>query len=179
VKLADDVNWQQTTTEYVVGDVVTLLNGNQQDVGRVVAVWPAIGMLDLQFPSGQTRKPVEEVVKTNGKNPYQPPATEHAQIPGGAGTVPVSAGPPRAYNSSVQRVAAAFVKKSLYWAALDRQYRPTKTEVETGQYTCPKCKDSMGMANYKRRDGHSERLLACHGCLFLIKPDDAGLEGGC
>ena len=178
MKLADDVNWQQTTTEFSRGDIVTLLNGNQQDVGRVVAVWPAIGMLDVQFATGQTRKPVEEVIKTNGTNPYSPPKAEFAQIPGGAGTVSVSAGPP-AKVASVGRVAAAFAKQSLYWANRDRQYRPTRSEVETGQYVCPKCKGSMGMANYQRRDGHSERLLACHSCLFLIKPGDAGMEGSC
>lgn len=175
---ADDVDWQQTSQEYSVGDVVTLLEGRTQDVGRVVAVWPAIGMLDLQFPSGWTRKPVEEVIKTNGNNPFTPPLPEHAEVPGGAGTVPVSGGPPdRA--ASVQRVAEAYAKRAMYWADRDRQYRATKAELESGSFSCPRCKGQMGKANYKRRNGCSERLLACHNCLFLIKPMDAGLGDGC
>jgi len=173
---SDDVNWQETTREFTVGDSVRLFNGEDTDVGRVVAVWPAIGMLDLQFATGWTRKPVEDVVRLDKWTPYAPPKTEHSQVPGGAGTVPVSAGPANKH-SSVRRVAEAYVKKALYWAARDRQYRPTQEEIETGEYICPRCKGSMGMARYKRRNGITERLLACHRCLFLIKPMDAGLEG--
>lgn len=177
---ADDVNWQQTTRAFVPGDCVSLLHGDASDVARVVAVWPAIGMLDLQFPSGWTRKRVEDVIKTEGgANPYVPPMPENAQVPGGTGTVPVSAGPPARAEylkkSSVRRVAEAFVKKSIYWTNKDRQYCPTKSETEDGSFTCPKCKGKMGKARYKRRESVTERLFACQDCLFLIKPMDAGM----
>jgi len=171
---SDDVNWQQTGREFAVGDAVNMLDGIEADVGRVVAVWPAIGMLDLQFPTGWCRRPVEDVILVDKSTPYVPPT--HSQVPGGVGTVPVSAGPPNK-AASVRRVAEAYVKKALYWAARDRQYQPTQEEIDTGNFICPRCKGSMGMARYKRRNGISERLLACHGCLFLIKPMDAGLEG--
>lgn len=173
---ADDVNWQQMAHEFSVGDCVNLLHGDASDVGRVVAVWPAIGQLDIQFPSGWTRKPVEEVIRLDGSNPYAPPAVENNQVPGGAGTVPVSGGPPPK-TASVQRVTEAFLKKALYWAERDRQYRPSRAERDSGVYYCPKCKGPMEFRRYKRRNGITERLLACCDCMFLIKPMDAGLEG--
>jgi len=98
-------------------------------------------------------------------------------VPGGAGTVPVSGGPPkRASKGSVSRVAQAFAKKSMYWKSKDRQYACTRAEVDTGTPNCPKCCATMRKARYKRREGMTERLFACPECLFLIKPADAGLS---
>jgi hypothetical protein len=71
-------------------------------------------------------------------------------------------------------VAQAFVKKSLYWAQKDRQYRMTRPEAAGESVACPKCgPDSpLKKAIYKRRDGSSERLQGCPGCMFLIKDAD-------
>lgn len=174
-----EVNWQQSAQRFQVGDVVRLLGGHRDDVGRVVAVWPAIGMLDLQFSSGWVRRPVEEVQLLNPENvDVVPPPLAHAKIPGGVKKAPVSAGPPEDPMTKASRVAEAFMQKSaLYWAARDRQYRATKGELDSGIFECPKCHGPLQKSRYKRREGRSERLLACRDCLFLVKPEDCGLEG--
>lgn len=173
-RTAQDTNWQQLAHEFKPGDSVSLLgDGVPQGVARVVAVWPAIGMIDVQYGTSSTRLPVEDVIKLDGNNPYEPPQPQHALVPGGVGTVPVSGGPP---DKMVKRVAAAHLKRALYWAARDRQYRPSKMERETGRYSCPKCGEAMRKMRYKRRNGCTEKLLGCSECLFLIKPMDAGLE---
>jgi hypothetical protein len=177
-RTAGNVNYQQLAHDFKVGDAVTqLIDGVPQGVGRVVAVWPAIGMVDVQYNTGHTRLPVEDVIRQDGESPYVPPSVETNTVPGGAGTVPVSGGPhKRASTDSISRVAQAFVKKSMYWKSKDRQYACTRAEVESGAPSCPKCGTTMRKARYKRRGGMSERLLACPDCLFLIKPMDAGME---
>jgi hypothetical protein len=103
----------------------------------------------------------------------------HDNIPGGAEKVPVPAGPvapvkqePLPKRASA-RVAQAYVKKALYWAAVDRKYRATLEECETGNFRCPRCKDVfLRNASYKRENGSSVRLLGCPECLFLILPTD-------
>jgi predicted RNA-binding Zn-ribbon protein involved in translation (DUF1610 family) len=127
----------------------------------VVAVWPAIGMVDVEWPHGNNRMPVEEIVKCD-PNFMKPPVTEN--VPGGAGTMPVA--------KIASRVAQAYVKKALYWVNADRMFRATKTELDSGAFTCPKCKNAaLKRAIYKRKNGMSERLLGCPACLFLIKRD--------
>lgn len=160
-------DYQQRATEFFVGDLVyPFLNGNSDLAGTVQAVWPAIGMVDVEWPHGSERVPVETLGRSTSKF-IKGPEVGHDNVPGGAGTVSVPGGP------KPSRVASAFVKKALYWAARDRRYRPSRGEQEGGQYTCPKCKDrTLLPATYKRRDGVSERLLACPSCLFLIKRDD-------
>ena len=235
-RTAQDVNWQQMANAYRVGDLVNLLGDDvPQGVGRVVAVWPAIGMVDVLWPSGWDRKPVEELIRLDDSTPYVPPTADAGAIPGGVKKVPVSGGkkasrvagskfspgdkvvvksthgyaPYRGQQGvidkyvpfgkyyvqlkkervlvdqdqldkqasvSVQRVAQAFEKKSLYWKERDRQYCPSREEKDSGIYKCPKCCEDMSWTRYKRRSGKSERLLACRSCLFLIKPADAGLE---
>lgn len=165
------VNWQQRAGEFSVGDEVFLfMFGDEYSSGRVVSVYPAIGMVDVEFANGVKRMGVEELQRV--KTEVSPPVTDN--IPGGAGTVPVSGGPPPVSKEArVRRVAEAFVKKSLYWGSRDRKYRATRGEVDSGQFMCPKCKQApLGPAIYKRRDGKSEQLLGCHNCLFLIKKID-------
>ena len=169
------VDYQQRAKEFSVGGVVYPTWGENTDIsGRVVAVWPAIGMVDVEWPHGTERVPVEDLQRLTSDTPHEPPQPEHDNVPGGTGTVSVPGGPDKLpHRASVERVAEAFVKKALYWAAADRQYKATGGECDGGQFRCPKCKDAvLRPASYKRREGQSEKLLGCPECLFLIKRED-------
>jgi hypothetical protein len=165
----NDVNYQERATEFSVGDTVVPFGLWDSQSGRVTAVWPAIGMLDVEFPVGNHRFPVEDLQRMDNGT-ADPPDTD--SVPGGGGSVSVPGGPyPK---SAAHRVAQAFVKKSIYWAQKDRQYRMTRPETEGGSPACPKCGSGnpLRKAIYKRRDGSSERLMGCPGCMFLIKGAD-------
>jgi len=170
--------YQELSTEYSVGDVVQLLEGSLSDRGRVVQVFPAIGMVDVALGGTTTRFPVEDLLRLNPEEMAEvPAAVEHNEVPGGEGTVPVSGGSTRGTpipkHGSVLRVAEAFVKKSIYWASRDRQYRATRGEIESGEYGCPKCKAAaLAQTIYKRREGKSASLMCCPSCLFTIKRED-------
>lgn len=163
------VNWQARAAEFSVGDeVFPFMFGDEYGTGRVVQVFPAIGMVDVEYPSGVKRYPVEELQRITTE--VHPPSTDN--VPAGPETVSVSGGPPPG-KQAVLRIANAFVKKSLYWASRDRKYRATQMEREAGSYSCPKCRDAtLQKAIYKRAEGTSERLLGCPSCLFLIKACD-------
>lgn len=185
-KTAAYVDYQQRAAEFAVGDIVyPFQTGNPGYNGRVQAVYPAIGMVDVEWPHGSERVPVEDLQQYfNQAGDYNPASVGHDNIPGGAAKVPVSGGPvppieqepikKRGFDQAiVERVAKAHVKQALYWASRDRKYRATMEEVETGNYKCPRCEEIyMRPASYKRENGSSVRLLACPECLFLIKPCD-------
>lgn len=175
------VDYQQRASEFSVGDLVyPFMSGDADIIGRVMAVWPAIGMVDVEWPHGSERCPVESLQQYQAKD-YRPADVGHDNIPGGSGSVSVPGGPPEELPGDTEgqpsrdvqkvgRVAHAWVKKALYWASRDRQYRATKREIADGKYICPKCKQvPLRPAVYKRRDGVSEPLLGCSNCLFLIK----------
>ncbi len=163
------VNWQQRATEFSVGDVVVPFGGFDSMSGRVTAVWPAIGMIDVEFPTGSKRYPAEELQRFDGDGNAMPPTDD--SVPGGQPTVSVPGGPYK--QASSERVAEAHMKRSLYWASKDRKYRMTSGEESAGCPNCPKCKDvPLKRAIYKRRDGSSDRLMGCPGCMFLIKDAD-------
>lgn len=186
------VDYQQRGSEFHVGDVVLPYGADESQAARVVAVYPAIGMVDVEFPHGAKRLPVEDVqrIKSTIDIPAHP---EHNSVPGGVGTVSVPGGPHQshpskeAYYAPSQRVASAYVKKALYWASKDRHYRATTGELGGSSFNCPRCKEvALQPASYKRQEGRNERLLACPSCLFLIKrcdiighPDyiDDGVDG--
>jgi hypothetical protein len=142
--------------------------------GRVVALWPAIGMADVQFTGGSKRYPVEELQRVDAGGNANPPRTD--SVPGGKGTVPVpTTSPPQRDDTSdlATRVAHSFVRNALYWSAPGRKYRLTRSEQDAGCYNCPKCEDSrLRRTVYKRMNGVSDRLLGCPTCLFLIKEGD-------
>ena len=165
-KAVNNVNYQERAKEFSVGDIVTPFGVWDAQGGRVTAVWPAIGMVDVEFSIGNRRYPVEDLQRIDGNGNAAPPHTN--SVPGGQPTVQVPGGP------SESRVATAFEKKSLYWAERDRKYRMTKPEVSAGCPNCPKCGQGFPLkrAIYKRRDGSSERLMGCRGCMFLIKDAD-------
>ena len=174
------VDYQQRGAEFSVGDLVYPFGADQSVMGRVQAVWPAIGMVDVEWPHGSERFPVEGLHKHKSQD-FVPPAVGKDNIPGGAGTVSVPGGPVVLEPStrtieavpSAARVAAAYIKKSLYWAAPDRHYRATAEEIESNSFRCPKCRDvTLVPTVYKRVEGASDRLMACPQCLFLVKRSD-------
>ena len=184
-RIATNPNYQALAAEFAVGDLVCPFGESRDMAGRVVAVWPAIGMVDVQFTIDQKRLPVEDVQRFDSNGVVSPPQVD--SIPGGAGTVPVSGGPTipelkKASQSfpepeylpqvpSVSRVAAAYTKQAIYWAGVDRKYKATSTESANHEYACPKCGKPLLRTNYKREDGQSLKLLACRRCLFLVKPE--------
>lgn len=165
-------NYQQRATEFKLGDsVFPFVGGDPYQSGRVVAVYPGIGMVDVEFPHGNVRYPVEDLQRYESKDVIEP-AREHDTVPGGAGTVEVSGGP-RVATVQPRDVAEEWVKQALYWKADNRRYRATKAELDADEFHCPKCKDQvLRGAIYKRRDQKSERLFGCPSCLFLIKQCD-------
>lgn len=165
---AAESHYQQIAAELSVGDlVVPYGQGTEYSAGRIVALWPGIGMAEVQFSHGSRRYPVEDFVRLNERRQVDPPSG-YDSVNGGLPNVPVSGGP------VAERVAAAFVKRALYWAARDRKYRPSRSETDAGTYCCPKCGGGAPLrrASYAREDGRSIRLLACPACLFLIREDD-------
>lgn len=168
--MAESVDYQQRATEFKVGDrVYSVVNGTSDNSGRVTAVWPAIGMVDVEYPHGSTRSPVEEL-HLLGDNGPEPP--KHSTTPGGAGSVSVSGGP-KAANKLARQWVERQLKTALYWGAKDRKYRATRGECDSGSYHCPKCKEGvLRKAIYKRTQGVSERLLGCPSCMFLAKTSD-------
>lgn len=167
-------HYQQIAAELSVGDlVVPYGQGTEYSAGRIVALWPGIGMAEVQFSHGNRRYPVEDLVRLNDKRQVDPPSG-YDSVNGGLPNVPVAGGP------VPSRVAHAFVKQALYWAARDRKYRPTRGESGSGSYCCPKCGGDAALRHttYGREDGKSVRLLACPSCLFLIREDDILIPEG-
>lgn len=191
-------DYQARASAFRVGDrVYHVLNGGSASGGTVVAVWPAIGMIDVQFPYGSSRHPVEDMVidSTATKDIENVVDVMADSVPGGAGTVSVPGGPDPLLKDrpdplrqflknedkgtdSANRVASAYVKKAVYWTAPDRKYRASREEIESGNICCPKCDESyLRKAIYKREDGLSNKLYCCPTCLFLIKRSDIiGME---
>ena len=164
-----DSHYQEIAAQFAVGDLAAPYGMAREFGGRVLAVWPAIGMVDLQFPHGSRRYPVEDLNRLHPDGHMHP--LTHDTIPGGAGTVPVSGGPMR---QVARRVANAYLKQAIYWAELGRRYKPTKAECDAGLFNCPKCGPAQVLrkTSYKRQDGRNVKLLACHECLFLIREED-------
>lgn len=176
----NNVDYQERASEFAPGDFVVPWGNDDSLMGRVTAVWPAIGMVDVEFPSGNKRYPVEDLARVNSEETRfippltnSAPSTEMVSVPGGP-VEPLDDNERMASSVSSSRVAQAWVKSALYWAAKDRRYRATKEECDSGTFNCPKCgpESQLRAAIYKRREGASERLLACGNCLFLIKRDD-------
>lgn len=165
-------NFQERATEFSVGDLAVPFGLFDSQAGRVVAVWPAIGMVDVEFSTGNRRFPVEDLQRFEDNGNVDPPGVD--LVPAGAGTVSVPGGPGVAEKNLIKRVATAFEKRSLYWAGKDRQYRMSRPEVDSGSPCCPKCGPDYPLkrAIYKRRDNSSERLMGCPSCMFLIKDAD-------
>lgn len=177
-------NFQEKARGFSVGDSIIPVFADQVNVGRVIAVWPAIGMLDVEYPWGNKRYPVEDVYKAN-------PEEQEIDPNGGAGTTTggpthsVSEGPSRSTSRTafdhlglVHRVINRATKIALYWAERGRKYRCTKSETANGAYRCPRCGyDHMIPTIYKREDSSSVRLMGCPECMFLIRASDIIVPG--
>lgn len=190
---ADGGNWQARAQEFAVGQSVALINGGRTDVGRVSAVYPAIGMVDVEFAHTSIRLPVEDVLILSPDTEFVAPI--HENVPGGAGIgafVSTSGDHHDLIEMDItnemvsrlaSRVVSAHHKKALYWNARDRKYRCTKSEHSEGTYACPRrgCDGMLKDAVYKRIDGQSVRLLGCPSCMFLIREKDILTDhcGGC
>lgn len=164
-----DINYQLRARDIKVGDsVYPVLTGNPGYSGKVVAVWPGIGMVDVVFPYGTTRYPVEDLFIGSSSSEMTP---DYNPVAGGD-TVSVAGGP------YPPRVAGMYFKQAVYWAGKNRQYKPTKGELESGEFCCPRCEEAnLRKVVYKKEDGKSVKLLCCPGCLFLIRRGDIqGLE---
>ena len=165
-KVASAPNYQQLAAEFNVGDRVIAYGNSRDVVGRVVAVFTGIGQVDVQYPMGVKRHPVEDLQRFDDNGVADPPHV--VDIPGGR-VLPVSGGKPYL----IDRVASRYVKKTaVYRAEQNRRYRATRSEMNTSDYKCPKCNISLKNTAYKRQDGQNVKLLACPECLFLIKPSD-------
>jgi hypothetical protein len=161
------VNYQERALEFKPGDMVSPFGYLNSAAGRVVRVYPAIGMVDVEFPSGSKRYPVEDIQRFNEYGGSEPPYTD--SIPAGSPSVEVPGGP----SLPVREIVARHVRNALYWSGPGRRYRATRSEIEHNAYCCPKCgHDPIQKTVYKRFEGKSERLLGCPSCLFLIKPCD-------
>lgn len=181
-KQADSGNWQARAKDFKVGQAVRLTYGGDADEGRVVAVLPAIGMVDVQFPNTNYRLPVEDLqIRNPDFDPFIAPT--HEEIPGGVGSAallpegatqrPGEQVPPDMLVRTARTVAARHLrKKAIYWADLGRKYRSTRSEFESGQFTCPRCGEILKKTVYKREDGRSVKLRGCPGCMFLIREQD-------
>jgi hypothetical protein len=164
-------NEQARAAEFRVGQQVVHWGKSLEESGRVTAVWPAIGQIDVQYPWGNIRVGVEEVQIVSDESWVEAPHTE--DVPGGAGTVPVSGGPFAQREASANRVVQAYVKQAIYWHQKDRKYRVSQGETDNGEYYCPKCKEVvLKNAIYKREEGQSVKLLGCPSCLFLVRLGD-------
>lgn len=156
-KQAHAGDYQERAQQFSVGDNVVPVGLDPAYAGRVIAVWPAIGAVDVEFPELTKRMVVEELLHINGSWAITPTPSATTE------TVPVSLGP---LNTRKRRQA-------VYWASRDRQYRATREEQEAGCYNCPKCKETALVKTiYKRRDGQSDRLLGCPSCLWLVREGD-------
>jgi hypothetical protein len=164
---AHNVNYQKRAEQFSVGDSVLPFNGNVSPAhsGTVVAVHPGIGMVDVEFPNGNKRYPVEDLILLREEAVLAQPL-ESSNVPGGLANRVASA----YYHGKIK-------KNALYWSGANRRYRLTKREKENGHKSCPKCKTDMGQTIYKREDSKSVRLLVCPNCLFCIRYSDVdGLE---
>lgn len=107
------VDYQQRARQFEIGmRVYPYFGGKPDKSGVVVQIFPAIGMVDVQFPHGVSRYPVEDLVlDTSGD--YENLANTPDSIPGGRGVVPVSSGSAKSLitDSSKKRVASLYMKK--------------------------------------------------------------------
>ena len=123
-------NYQELADEFSVGDKVIPFGHGSEAEGQIVALYPAIGMADVQTAQGAQRFPVEDLQRLKADAATTAPL-ETSSVPGVAGGVPAT---PK--QASPEKVA-------LYWKTRDRQYHATKGECSSGSYSCPKCKDCL------------------------------------
>jgi hypothetical protein len=92
-KDATTYDYQARAREFAVGEYAHPIGAGPMDIGRISEVFPGIGMVQVEFPYGSRRYPVEDVEKIHPSNsPIIPTTTEN--VPGGTDVPSVSAGRP-------------------------------------------------------------------------------------
>ena len=233
------IDYWTLSKDFKIGDYIQKFMPGHSElspyIGRVTAVMPGIGFIDVQWPFGNERVSPEDVVKTEKEvwwepvglhsNPsYYPgldaqpktaalaknlwnrdlPVGFHLELARvfhkGASSVQaydhlwhhyreaddealreeVNKFYRLAYNSVTALIVQEARKKdAAYWAATDRKYRATKTELSSKRVSCPKCKKAnLRKATYKMEGGQRMKLLACPQCMHLVKQTDVLGPGG-
>lgn len=159
-------DYQSRALEFRVDDWVAPIGADETDVGRVVEVWPGLGVVDVEWATGNRRMNVEDIIIVDRDGVAHPPETTN-NMPGGP---PVRPG----RNASAKRVGSAFLKNAIYWATRNRGYRATKSEIANRTYHCPRCPEAspMNRCTYKMEDRCKHKLLACPNCMYMIKISD-------
>lgn len=128
------VDYQQRAREFSVGDLAYPLAGSATDesqAGRVVQVFPGIGQVDIEFPWGSGRYPVEDVQRVTD-SVTKAPDVDHTTIPGGVGTVSVPGGPEKKRaavawdlleGAGLRKVQGLFRISDTAWYVLQRKIR--------------------------------------------------------
>jgi len=80
------IDYWSLVRDFAPGDIVQAVivgNGIAPYVGRVTAVFPGLGVLDVQWPFGNERVSPEDIVKVNPRmSPYLPPTLTFGYYPG-------------------------------------------------------------------------------------------------
>lgn len=147
----NNVNYQLRARDFHVGDVVVPYGLQDSQSGRVTAVYPGIGMVDIEFATGNKRFPAEDLMLYSSDPKILPPTTDSSV----------------AKTANLRRVVA------LYWTGKDRKYKVTRSECGQQAISCPRCPESqMRKTTYTRGNGKNEHLMGCPVCLFLIRFED-------
>ena len=72
----NNVNYQERARSFFPGDRVTPYGQSVDLAGRVVAVHPGIGMVDVEFPNGPRRMPAEDLQRFDEDLKVDPPTTD-------------------------------------------------------------------------------------------------------
>lgn len=206
---------QQVATQFSRGDTVlfpiyTQGNDYAPTLGRVTAVFPQIGCVDVETYAGNLRFNANELIKRNDIDTsfmfdtseqtwerQQANKVASRYVQESFSTLVKEAfilytkenvsSEIKTYDtmfkrhasttseSSIQEAVSFVYKNALYWREMGRKYAPTRSELESGCFSCPKCKCQMQRTNYKKLT----KLLACPQCLWLICQEDLAIPNQC
>lgn len=95
-----NVNYQERALSFRVGDRVTIPGSSSTQIGVVLHVWAAIGIVDVEWSHGARRMNVEDIIRVDDKGVGLPPDTNN---------LPVDIVPPLE-KANPQKLATAFLK---------------------------------------------------------------------
>lgn len=109
------LDYQQRAGEFNVGDPVYLFETGSDYVGRVIQVYKGIGMVDVQFPAGSKRFPVESLqrlaVNDSGAVYPDPPDVENHSLPAGLAYIKPTKTSPTLTAIEEQKAKPSVIKK--------------------------------------------------------------------
>ena len=79
-KADEIIDYQERARDFQIGDVVMFQGGALSEAGRVTGVRKGIGFLDVEFPRGNERVPVEDVIRLDKDMNLSPPWTNSAPV---------------------------------------------------------------------------------------------------